>query len=101
MWPSLVLAESPLFLGMFHNLLLHVESFPLPDSVHIFQRLVRRVCLFSEVQILLLCGGNPEWVTGDYLQKSTCQWSGGILAPQKTNPSLKTYIKKAGLPLSM
>lgn len=46
---SLVFTESPLFLGVLHDLLLHVQAFATADSVHVFERLIGRVGFLPEV----------------------------------------------------
>lgn len=67
---SFVLAKGPLLLSMFHDLLLHVKTFTLTNSVHILQRLISRISLFSKVQILFFSGGHPERITGDNLRET-------------------------------
>lgn len=68
-WELLVFAERPLLLRVLHNLLLHVEPLSLPHRIHVLPGLVLGVCLFPKMQVLLLCGGHPEGVTGNDLVK--------------------------------
>lgn len=66
-FPLFVLAERPLFLGVLHYLLLHVQPFAAADGVHVFQGLVFRVGLLAEVQVFFLGGGNPVRIAADHL----------------------------------
>lgn len=64
---SLVLAECPLLLGVFHDLLLHVEAFAPADGVHVFQSLVGRIRLLTKVKIFFFSCGNPVRITANDL----------------------------------
>lgn len=54
---------------MFHDLFFHIEALPLPHGIHVLSGLVLRICLLPKVQVLLLGGWHPEWVTGNDLVK--------------------------------
>lgn len=67
---SFVLAESPLFLSVFDDLLLHVKPFALPNAVHVLQCLIGRICFFSKVEIFFFSSGHPERIAGDDLRNT-------------------------------
>lgn len=56
---------------MLHKFFFHIEPLSLSHCIHVLAGLVLRVCLLPKVQIFLLSGGDPEWVTGNDLQKET------------------------------
>lgn len=66
----LVLGQCTLLLGMFHNLLLDVQSLASTDGVHVAQGSILGVRLLAVVSVLLLGGGCPEWIHIDHLQHS-------------------------------
>ena len=55
-----LLLQRALFLGVLDRFLLHVKSLPAANRVHVLASLVVRVGLVSKVEILFLCGGDPE-----------------------------------------
>ena len=60
--------QRPLFLPMLHNLLLHCQSLPPPDGVHVHLGNALVICFISEMSQLLFSGGDPERVGGDHLE---------------------------------